>query len=114
MTRRISSDPRAKEYDDRTGFRVRASRLKQDGEKPGVWTVDPDPEHPQKRPVIASDIRDLAPPKPAPYALAVDVDMTRIVDVSTFQRVPLINLQLTLGSVPIEIDGTVTGASHGA
>lgn len=115
MTRRISSDPRAREYDDRSGFRVRANRLKQDGEKPGVWTTDPDPEHPQKFPVVAPpDIMDLVPPKPAPYAHAVDVDMTRIVNGATFAYQPLVDLQLTLGSVPVEIDGVIVGASHGA
>jgi hypothetical protein len=35
-------------YDARTGFKVEGRKLREDAEKPGVWTTDPDPIHPQR------------------------------------------------------------------
>lgn len=104
---------RAKAYDDRLGWRVPAYKLKEDGEVPGIWTTQPDPEHPQKfRTPPPPDTNSLIPDKPAPHAYSVDVRMDRIRSGTTFAWQPLPNRSRTIGAVPILIGGVVLGASN--
>ena len=110
------SHRRAMAYDDRLGWRVPQYKLREDGEIPGLWTTDPDPEHPQKflRPP-PPDYQSLVPAKPAPHAYPVTVRPDRIVEGTTFAYQPLPLRTRTIAAVPITIGGTVMrGSNYGA
>jgi hypothetical protein len=109
------STRKMKDYDDRFGTREYARDLKEDGEVPGLYTVDPDPEHPRRHPIVPQpDISMLAREKPAPHRYPADVIPGVTTRAILWEAPTMPTVKVAARSVPIEVGGVVVGASHGA
>lgn len=63
-------------YDARTGFQVKGAKLREDGERRGLWTTEPDELHPQRfvRPPGPDNI-NWRPGIPEPHGIPVTIMM---------------------------------------
>jgi len=113
MTRRRAPKPMT--YDDRLGDRVSAYRVREDGDMPGIYTIDPDPFHPQRLPVTpgpdGTHLYRLRPPPYATPAYIIPGPMTE--DYVPSLRRDLPSTPPLTARVPILVAGTTAGVAHG-
>ena len=69
---------RYKTYDARTGFKVRGNKLREDGDRHGLYTTDVDPPHPQRFPVTPGPDNNYVfqPGVASPQGIPVNIKLT--------------------------------------
>jgi len=105
------------DWDDRLGEQHERHKLKEDGERPGVWTIDPDPPDHRRNPVVPGpDGVDLFPRRLPPFGAVANV-IPGVNVWNTFiasDRTSYPAIRCRAGRVPIEINGSVVRVAYGA